>query len=218
MKKLLSIFLLIAPAFVFAGPMLNTCTEPTKPLYCYNEIRKNDIYSCFQALKANQDNTKLNMCLQDYGNFWSERIGSIAECQRQYTEYTKLTEQYNECVKQNKIQQDDWDYNEKLRLQREEEAKKVQPIATPTPVVQQPIAQPVIVTQTVATSSKFTFTKNLKLGSTGKEVTELQKILKISPTGYFGSLTRATLIKFQKANNLPQTGTVGPMTRTILNK
>jgi hypothetical protein len=40
--------------------------------------------------------------------------------------------------------------------------------------------------------------------------------LKSEPTGYFGVLTHAAAKAFQKANGLPQTGFVGPMTREVI--
>ena len=71
---------------------------------------------------------------------------------------------------------------------------------------------------------KYKFTKALKLGSNGNEVSELQKKLKelgylsVSPTGYYGNLTVAAIKKLQKAYKLEQVGSVGPATRAILNK
>jgi hypothetical protein len=62
------------------------------------------------------------------------------------------------------------------------------------------------------------FTQYLKLGSTGNEVKMLQKVLNVTPqSGYFGKLTEAAVKAFQKQNGLPQTGTVGPLTRAKLN-
>ncbi len=68
------------------------------------------------------------------------------------------------------------------------------------------------------------FGQNLGEGSTGDDVTELQKILiaagylKIgAPTGYFGPLTLAAVKLYQAAHGIPQTGFVGPLTRAALN-
>jgi hypothetical protein len=73
--------------------------------------------------------------------------------------------------------------------------------------------------------STYHFTLNLKQGSKGNEVKELQKILisggylKIStPTETFGSLTKKALIEYQKANNLNPDGLVGKDVRGVLNK
>jgi len=68
-----------------------------------------------------------------------------------------------------------------------------------------------------------TFTKQLAAGSTGTEVTALQKALiaagylKATASGTFGPATRAAVIKYQKAHNLTQTGALGPQTRAALN-
>lgn len=72
----------------------------------------------------------------------------------------------------------------------------------------------------------YNFTKNLTLGSQGDDVTELQKILIAegylnipAPTGYFGALTKAAVIAYQKAHGIsPQSGYVGALTRAELNK
>ena len=68
-------------------------------------------------------------------------------------------------------------------------------------------------------------TENLQEGSRGSGVTELQSRLKYLGyytssviTDYFGPITKAAVIEFQKANNIPQTGVVGPMTRAALTK
>ena len=73
----------------------------------------------------------------------------------------------------------------------------------------------------------FYFTRNLGLGMSGSDVRALQQQLNLrgfplAPTGagshgkettYFGSLTKAAVTRFQKANNLPATGFFGPLTR-----
>ncbi|MFA6006309.1 MAG: peptidoglycan-binding protein [Candidatus Paceibacterota bacterium] len=75
------------------------------------------------------------------------------------------------------------------------------------------------------TASASTLTQNLSVGSTGSEVIELQTFLasdsSIYPegliTGTFGSLTRAAVVRYQAANGISQTGTVGPITRASIN-
>ena len=69
----------------------------------------------------------------------------------------------------------------------------------------------------------FSFLKNLKQTSTGKDVMELQKFLSKEgfftniPTKYFGSLTKKALVKWQIKNNLPPNGYFGPMSRNLIN-
>jgi peptidoglycan/xylan/chitin deacetylase (PgdA/CDA1 family) len=73
-------------------------------------------------------------------------------------------------------------------------------------------------------TSGFIFTLTLQTGSTGNEVTELQKRLTAEGvytgpiTGYFGALTKAGVIAYQKKNGIDQVGIVGPQTRAALNK
>ncbi|MFZ2500688.1 MAG: Ig-like domain-containing protein [Minisyncoccia bacterium] len=78
---------------------------------------------------------------------------------------------------------------------------------------------------TVLGASVFVFLKNLGFGSRGNDVIELHKILikegllKIStPTGWFGPLTKAALMKYQAKNKLPATGYFGHITREFINK
>ncbi len=68
--------------------------------------------------------------------------------------------------------------------------------------------------------------RDLFVGSEGDDVSALQTFLENSgflvmpngvAKGYFGGLTKAAVIKFQKAKGLPTPGRVGPMTREILN-
>jgi len=85
----------------------------------------------------------------------------------------------------------------------------------------------------ILANSVFIFTKNLTLGSINNDVKELQKYLNangfiVAKTGpgskgkettMFGRATKASLIKFQKANNIkPSVGYFGPLTRDYINK
>ncbi len=80
------------------------------------------------------------------------------------------------------------------------------------------------------TGTKYTartqWNRNLTLGSSGSDVLALQKVL-ISkgylsikkPTTYFGRLTKAALVRYQKANGIyPTSGYFGPKTRAYMNK
>jgi len=65
---------------------------------------------------------------------------------------------------------------------------------------------------------------NLSFGTKSSEVLLLQLDLQkwgyfpkaVSPTGYFGSVTKKSVIDFQKAKGLPSTGFVGPLTRNAM--
>ncbi len=63
------------------------------------------------------------------------------------------------------------------------------------------------------------FTKDLKAGSKGADVTALQNLLGVSPaTGHFGALTKAAVIKYQISKGIsPANGYVGAKTRASLN-
>jgi hypothetical protein len=85
---------------------------------------------------------------------------------------------------------------------------------------------PIVTVVSTPSTSGYTFTVYLKSGSKGNEVSELQKILVakgflVMPKGVaygnLGPLTIKAIMKFQSKNGLPQTGTVGPLTRKILN-
>src|ERR1700687_2483999 len=72
-------------------------------------------------------------------------------------------------------------------------------------------------------ASAATFTRPLIVGNTGSDVTALQQILvqqgylSATPTGYYGSLTAAAVVKFQTAHGIEAFGGVGPKTRALLN-
>ncbi|MDE2213325.1 MAG: peptidoglycan-binding protein [Patescibacteria group bacterium] len=75
-------------------------------------------------------------------------------------------------------------------------------------------------------AAAYNFANNLTVGSQGTDVVELQKVLIAegdltisTPTGYFGPLTKAAVIKYQTAHSItPQSGYVGPLTRAVLNE
>jgi len=77
----------------------------------------------------------------------------------------------------------------------------------------------------VARSVSPVFNKNLTRGSKGDDVRNLQKLLAQDKTvypegivsGVFGPMTEKAVKKFQAKYSLPQVGTVGPATRSILN-
>ena len=55
-------------------------------------------------------------------------------------------------------------------------------------------------------------------GTRSEQVKILQQMLNVSPTGYYGPLTRQAVINFQKKNGILQTGLAGPITRKKLNE
>ena len=76
---------------------------------------------------------------------------------------------------------------------------------------------------TATSVAPYTFTQSLYYGATGADVTALQQYLATkgyftqAPTGEYGRLTQSAVEDLQADNNLPVTGTVGPLTRQFLN-
>jgi peptidoglycan hydrolase-like protein with peptidoglycan-binding domain len=74
-------------------------------------------------------------------------------------------------------------------------------------------------------ATAYAFARNMHFGVRGVDVEELQKMLVESghlklatTTQYFGPLTKAAVIRWQKANKLPATGYFGPMSRAVVVK
>ena len=90
------------------------------------------------------------------------------------------------------------------------------PATTPASSVAQPSA--------VAQAVSPVFNKDLVLGGKSSDVSKLQALLASDKSlypegiisGYFGALTKAAVIRFQKKYGLPQVGRAGPMTRQKL--
>lgn len=85
-------------------------------------------------------------------------------------------------------------------------------------------ASPAVQAQVLGVTT-YNFDSNLRYRMHDASVAELQKMLVArgysipdAVTTYFGPQTLAATKAFQKANNLPVTGFVGPLTRTLLNK
>ena len=93
------------------------------------------------------------------------------------------------------------------------------PLFTPAPLP--PAASPSPTSPASATG--FRFTSLLQQGMRGAAVTALQNRLTSAGvysgpiTGYFGALTKAAVIAYQKAHALSQVGFIGPLTRASLN-
>ena len=73
-------------------------------------------------------------------------------------------------------------------------------------------------------ATAYNFTRYLKRGDTGADVTELQTLLGTlgyfagTPTGYFGPVTAAALMTYQASLGLEPVGFVGPKTLAFLNQ
>lgn len=93
--------------------------------------------------------------------------------------------------------------------------------------------QTMVFDDTVAIPTRYTFTRDLRVNSTGVDVKFLQRFLNThgSPvatsgvaslgneTSFFGELTKIALAKFQKDNGVsPATGYFGPLTRAKVNQ
>jgi peptidoglycan hydrolase-like protein with peptidoglycan-binding domain len=87
-------------------------------------------------------------------------------------------------------------------------------LGRPSPVSRSPAAN-----RPSAATKGYLFTKDIKAGSKGADVTALQNLLGISPaTGHFGALTKAAVIKYQISKGIsPANGYVGAKTRASLN-
>jgi peptidoglycan hydrolase-like protein with peptidoglycan-binding domain len=65
---------------------------------------------------------------------------------------------------------------------------------------------------------QFKFNKDMSYGQTNPDILQLQKRLGVIQTGYFGTLTRAAVVKYQQSHNIvPAVGYCGILTRTSLN-
>ncbi len=70
----------------------------------------------------------------------------------------------------------------------------------------------------IALHNSFIFTRDMQYGDANNDVLQMQRRLGVIPdTSFFGNITLAAVKAYQAANKLPQTGFVGPLTRTRLN-
>jgi hypothetical protein len=71
----------------------------------------------------------------------------------------------------------------------------------------------------VTIPAPFVFKNNLWFGQSNNDVVQLQNRLGVSPTsGFFGRLTYNAVVQYQKSHGITPTGFVGPLTRASLNK
>lgn len=80
-----------------------------------------------------------------------------------------------------------------------------------------------LIAQLSELTGKTTITGTLSIGMRSDEVRALQQTLNrkgiiVSTTGYFGPQTLAAVKRFQKQNNIPETGVVGELTKNALNR
>lgn len=69
----------------------------------------------------------------------------------------------------------------------------------------------------VRTPPKFIFSSDMKFGDMTGDVKQLQKRLGVWQSGWFGPLTFAAVILYQKTHGIQETGFCGPITRSKLN-
>jgi hypothetical protein len=70
---------------------------------------------------------------------------------------------------------------------------------------------------TFVKSTGYKFYQNMFFGMNNQDVFALQARLGIKPTGWFGPMTLANVMSYQKAQKITPTGFVGPLTRGSLN-
>jgi hypothetical protein len=75
------------------------------------------------------------------------------------------------------------------------------------------------VCKTAPATCPVIITRDLMVGSTGKDVSNLQTFLGLTATGYFGASTKSAVISFQTISQIsPADGVVGAATRAFLSK
>lgn len=84
------------------------------------------------------------------------------------------------------------------------------PSATPTPSASATASPSPTSTGTVAATA--TGRRTLRYGDRGDDVKALQRLLRVSPTGYFGPVTLKAVKRIQRAAGLGSRGVVGPKT------
>jgi len=95
---------------------------------------------------------------------------------------------------------------------------------TTTPIVPVVPVVPATTPPATAPASTAAFTKDLQFGDSGADVTRMQKLLiakgymKVAANGNFGPATKAALTAWQKAAGLPATGYFGPLSRATIVK
>ncbi len=144
-----------------------------------------------------------------------------------YTVYVKFFTQWGQASEA---------VSDSIILKTEVKEKKIIPEAKPkvsdekekltTPSEKEKLTTPSgIVSGKPIKAKTIVITQNLTLGSQNNEVVELQNKLKqlgyfpkdVSPTGYFGLITKQAVMKYQRSIGIYPCGIVGPRTRKALN-
>ena len=91
------------------------------------------------------------------------------------------------------------------------------PTATPpTTPAPNPSVTPTTAAAVAAPAVVAVATALLRRGNRGPSVVTVQRLLHVSPTGYYGPLTTAAVAAWQRAHHLPATGTVDTVTWAAL--
>ena len=78
--------------------------------------------------------------------------------------------------------------------------------------------------EVLGATTRYVFLRNLSFGMTAPDVKELQKRMieegtySGDVTGYYGRLTSLAVKEYQSRHGIPQTGNMGPKTRSALNE
>lgn len=96
--------------------------------------------------------------------------------------------------------------------------------AAPSTAASVPVTALALPAGEVLGASTYEFTRDLGVGASGADVTELQAILIASgylaipgPTGWYGPMTQMAVKLYQSAHGISFTGYAGPLTRAALN-
>lgn len=111
----------------------------------------------------------------------------------------------------------------------QDQLKKIQELTTQIKVLQDQmngLKQQQVALQTTAQQTAFDIRQGLSQGSESDQVAMLQTLLALDTaiypegkvTGYFGPATKRALQRLQKQNGLSQVGSVGPQTRSLLER
>lgn len=111
-----------------------------------------------------------------------------------------------------------------LNTKKSAPVAKVMPLVKGAPPARTPVVPAPVNASQSAQPPSGKFDRPLQYYSRGNDVAALQQFLRErgyftfrANTGFYGPITRAAVRQFQKDNNIPSVGRVGPMTRAALN-